>query len=295
MFGNVLTAMVTPMNDKLEIDYKAAADLAIHLAQNGSDGIVVAGTTGETPTLSKEEKINLFREVKQAVGNSCKVIAGVGTYSTKESVELASRINHLNLDGVLTVVPYYSKPSQEGLYCHFKAIAEAADCPVMLYNIPGRTSLNMLPETVLRLSEVPNIVSIKEAAGSLEQVSELKSILPADFTIYAGDDILTLPMLSLGCRGIVSVAAHMVGTRIQKMIAAWQAGDTAKALKWHLSLYPVFKGMFVVTNPIPVKYILNETGFNVGGYRLPLVGPGTPEKTGLNNLIELIRNLPEEV
>lgn len=295
MFGNVMTAMVTPMNDKLEIDYRAAIDLAVHLAQNGSDGIVVAGTTGETPTLSKEEKINLFREVKQAVGDKCKVIAGIGTYSTKESIELAERISKLNLDGVLTVVPYYNKPSQEGLYCHFKAIAEASDYPVMLYNIPGRTSLNMLPDTVLRLSEVPNIVAIKEAAGSLDQVSELKSILPSDFAVYAGDDSLTLPMLSLGCSGIVSVASHLVGTKIQKMVTAWQAGDTATALKWHLKLYPVFKGMFVATNPIPVKYLLNEAGIKVGKYRLPLVGPSESEKEMLRKVLGLINNLPEEV
>lgn len=295
MFGNVMTAMVTPMNDKLEIDYRAAIDLAVHLAQNGSDGIVVAGTTGETPTLSKEEKINLFREVKQAVGDKCKVIAGIGTYSTKESIELAERISKLNLDGVLTVVPYYNKPSQEGLYCHFKAIAEASDYPVMLYNIPGRTSLNMLPDTVLRLSEVPNIVAIKEAAGSLDQVSELKSILPSDFAVYAGDDSLTLPMLSLGCSGIVSVASHLVGTKIQKMVTAWQAGDTATALKWHLKLYPVFKGMFVATNPIPVKYLLNEAGIKVGEYRLPLVGPSESEKEMLRKVLGLINNLPEEV
>lgn len=295
MFGNVLTAMVTPMNDKLEIDYRAAAALAIHLAENGSDGIVVAGTTGETPTLSKEEKKNLFREVKQAVGDSCKVIAGIGTYSTKESVELAEGISDLNLDGVLTVVPYYNKPSQEGLYCHFKAIAEASNYPVMLYNIPGRTSLNMLPETVLRLSEVPNIVAIKEAAGSLDQASELKSILPSDFAVYAGDDSLTLPMLSLGCSGIVSVASHLVGTKIQKMVTAWQAGDTAGALRWHLSLYPVFKGMFIATNPIPVKYLLNEVGIKVGAYRLPLVGPNDAEKRKLREVIDLINNLPDEV
>jgi 4-hydroxy-tetrahydrodipicolinate synthase len=295
MFGNVMTAMVTPMNDKLEIDYRAAIDLAVHLAQNGSDGIVVAGTTGETPTLSKEEKINLFREVKQAVGDKCKVIAGIGTYSTKESIELAERISKLNLDGVLTVVPYYNKPSQEGLYCHFKAIAEASDYPVMLYNIPGRTSLNMLPDTVLRLSEVPNIVAIKETAGSLDQVSELKSILPSDFAVYAGDDSLTLPMLSLGCSGIVSVASHLVGTKIQKMVTAWQAGDTATALKWHLKLYPVFKGMFVATNPIPVKYLLNEAGIKVGEYRLPLVGPSESEKEMLRKVLGLINNLPEEV
>lgn len=295
MFGSVLTAMVTPLDDKLEVNYKEAAKLAKYLAENGSDGIVVAGTTGETPNLTKEEKINLFKTVKDAVGDSCKVIAGVGTYSTKASVELAESVSKLNLDGLMAVVPYYNKPSQEGLYEHFKAIAEASSLPVMLYNIPGRTAINMLPATVKRLSEIPNIVSIKEAAGSMDQVSELKSILPPEFAIYAGDDSLTLPILSLGGSGIVSVASHIVGKKIKKMIDAWKSGDTDTALKWHLLLFPVFKGMFVATNPVPVKFLLNEMGMNVGGYRLPIVGPTANEKSLLRDLLLKIRNFPEEV
>ncbi|NLI92169.1 MAG: 4-hydroxy-tetrahydrodipicolinate synthase [Peptococcaceae bacterium] len=295
MFGRVLTAMVTPFNDMLEVNYEAAARIAKHLAANGSDGIVVAGTTGETPNLTKEEKINLFKEVKQAVGNSSKVIAGVGTYSTKESVELVNKISGCELDGIMAVVPYYNKPSQEGLYQHFKAIAEATELPVMLYNIPGRTVINLLPQTVKRLAEIPNIVCIKEAAGVMDQVSELRSILPDSFAIYSGDDSLTLPMLSLGCSGIVSVASHLIGNQIKKMIEAFLQGDIHKALQWHLLLLPVFKGMFIATNPVPVKYLLNEIGLNAGGYRLPIVGPTASEQAFLKELLSSIQSLPEAI
>lgn len=295
MFGSILTAMVTPFDDNQEVNYLAAAKLAQYLASNGTDTIVLSGTTGETPTLTMEEKYNLFRTVKEAVGDSCKVIAGVGTNSTKDSVQLASKINELNLDGVMAVVPYYNKPSQEGLYQHFKSIAEATELPVMLYNVPGRTSANMLPQTVSRLAEVPNIVCIKEAAGSMDQVSELRSILPSSFVIYAGDDSLTLPMLALGADGIVSVASHVVGTKINKMVKAFKAGNIDQALQWHLLLFPIFRGMFVATNPVPVKYLLNEIGLNVGDYRLPITGPSAEEKTFLKDLLEKIRNLPEDI
>lgn len=295
MFGRVLTAMVTPFDDDLQVNYSAAAEIARHLVRNGSDGIVVAGTTGETPNLTKEEKLKLFKEVKQAVGDSCKVIAGVGTYSTKESIEITEKISDLNLDGIMAVVPYYNKPSQEGLYEHFKAIAGATTLPMMLYNIPGRTSTNLLPLTVQRLADIPNIAAIKEAAGSMDQVSELKKYLPASFAVYSGDDSLTLPMLALGCSGIVSVAAHLVGTQIRKMVDAFKSGDTEKALRWHLLLFPIFKGVFVATNPVPVKFLLNELGLNAGGYRLPIVGPTPAEQTFLRDLMVSIRALPEDV
>ncbi len=295
MFGNILTAMVTPFDDNQEVNYLAAANLAQYLASNGTDGIVIAGTTGETPTLTMEEKYLLFRTVKEAVGDSCKVIAGVGTNSTKDSVQLARKIEGLNLDGVMAVVPYYNKPSQEGLYQHFKSIAEATELPVMLYNVPGRTSANMLPQTVCKLAEVPNIVCIKEAAGSMDQVSELRSTLPSSFVIYAGDDSLTLPMLALGAGGIVSVASHVVGNKIKKMVEAFKLGNIDQALKWHLLLYPIFRGMFIATNPVPVKYLLNEIGLNVGDYRLPITGPSSEEKTFLKDLLEKIQELPEDI
>lgn len=295
MFGSVLTAMVTPFDENLQVNYVAAARIARYLAQNGNDGIVVTGTTGEAPTLTKEEKLTLFTEVKQAVGDSCKVIAGIGTYSTRESIELAEKVSDLNLDGIMAVVPYYNKPSQEGLYQHFKAIAEASGLPLMLYNIPGRTGINMLPQTVQRLSEIPNIVSLKEAAGSMDQVSELKKVLPASFAVYSGDDSLTLPMLALGCTGIVSVAAHLVGNQIQKMVQAFKSGDTEKALQWHLLLYPIFKGMFIASNPVPVKYLVNEIGIQAGSYRLPIAGPTPEEQAVLRDLMATIRALPEDI
>lgn len=295
MFGSVITAIVTPFDDNLQVNYSAAADLARYLAANGSDGIVVAGTTGETPNLTKDEKYNLFQAVKEAVGADCKVIAGVGTNSTKDSVELTKKISDLKLDGIMAVVPYYNKPSQAGLVEHFKEIAQNTDLPVMLYNIPGRTGINMLPQTVEQLARIPNIVCIKEAAGSMDQVGELRSILPSSFEIYAGDDSLTLPMLSLGSAGIVSVASHLIGNQIKKMVTAFKEGDASKALKWHLLLLPVFKGIFITTNPVPVKYLLNQTGLNVGGYRLPLVGPTSSEKQALQELLKKIKDLPEDI
>ncbi|NLL52037.1 MAG: 4-hydroxy-tetrahydrodipicolinate synthase [Peptococcaceae bacterium] len=295
MFGKVLTAMVTPFDESLNVNYGEAVKIARFLAENGSDGIVVAGTTGEAPNLSAEEKIKLFKEIKQAVGDSLKVIAGVGTYSTAESVRVIKRCSDLGLDGIMAVVPYYNKPSQEGLYQHFKTIAEATDLPVMLYNIPGRTSINMLPQTVKRLAEIPNIVCIKEAAGNMDQVSELKTSLPAGFTVYAGDDSLTLPMLSLGGAGVVSVASHLVGKQIKKMVEAFFKGEYQTALKWHSLLYPIFKGLFITSNPVPVKFLLNEIGFKTGTYRLPLVGPTQSEQLFLKELLAEIRRLPEEI
>jgi len=285
MFGNVLTAMVTPFDDQLNVNYPAAVRLAQYLAANGTDSIVVAGTTGETPTLTKDEKLTLFKEVKQAVGDNCKVIAGVGTYSTKETITLMQKID-FKLDGIMAVVPYYNKPSQQGLYEHFRAIAESTDLPVMLYNIPARTGVNLLPETVVKLAEIPNILCLKEAAGSMDQVSELKCSLPSSFTIYCGDDSLTLPMLALGCSGVVSVASHIVGKQIKQMIESYFKGDFNKSLELHLKLYPIFKGIFVTSNPVPIKFLLNEMGLNVGGYRPPLVGPTPKEQDFLRNLLK---------
>lgn len=276
-FGRILTAMVTPMNAALEVDYVEAKRLARYLIEHGSDGIVVSGTTGESPTLSKEEKLELFKVVKEAVGSRGIVIAGIGSNSTAGSVELAALAAATGVDGVMAVVPYYNKPTQEGMFRHFQAIAQATPLPVMLYNVPGRTSANLLPTTVKRLAEIPNIVALKEAAGSMDQVSELKRLVPSDFKVYSGDDSLTLPMLAMGCSGIVSVAAHVIGDEMKKMVDAWFAGDTVTATKWHLKLYPMFKGLFFITNPVPVKTMVNMLGLKAGGVRLPLVD-ATPEE-----------------
>lgn len=288
--GRILTAMVTPMNDQLEVDYEETKRLATYLVEHGSDGIVVSGTTGESPTLTTEEKLELFKVVKETVGKNVTVIAGVGSNNTASSVALARQASQTGVDGLMAVVPYYNKPTQEGMYQHFKVIAEATSLPILLYNVPSRTSVNMQPETVLRLSEIPNIVALKEACGVMDQVSELKRILPEDFEIFSGDDSLTLPMLALGCSGIISVASHVVGDEMKKMVDAWYDGNTQTALEWHLKLMPIFRGIFVTANPIPIKFLVNAIGLNAGKARLPLVD-ATPEQQKF--LIELLKKVKE--
>ncbi|MHB1042113.1 MAG: 4-hydroxy-tetrahydrodipicolinate synthase [Eubacteriales bacterium] len=284
-FGRVLTAMVTPFNKDLSVNYGQARKLASYLVDNGSEGLVVSGTTGESPTLSKEEKIELFRVVVEEVGGKATVIAGTGTYSTAESIALTRAAEKVGVDGVMLVAPYYNKPSQEGLYQHFKAVAKSTNLPVMLYNIPGRTSVNVLPPTIVRLSEVPNIVAVKEASGSLDQVGELRRSLPDYFSIYSGDDSMTLPILSLGGKGVVSVVGHLVGLRIREMINAYTSGNTKLATQIHLELFPIFKGMFITSNPVPVKAALNMRGMEVGGPRLPLVEATAAEKETIKNTL----------
>lgn len=285
-FGRLLTAMVTPINEKSEVNYPEARKLAQHLVEHGTEGIVVASTTGESPTLTNEEKLELFRVVKEAVGSKAKVIAGVGSNCTQESVALAIRSTQTGVDGLITVVPYYNKPSQEGLYQHFHTIADATLLPIMLYNVPGRTSCNLSPETVRRLTEIPNIRALKDASGSMDQISELKRILPDEFEIYSGDDSLTLPMLALGCNGVVSVSSHVVGDQMKRMIDSWFSGDRETALKVHLKLMPLFKAIFISPNPAPIKYLLNLMGIIVGGARLPLVEVTSEEKDFLTKIIE---------
>ncbi|HBV87312.1 MAG TPA: 4-hydroxy-tetrahydrodipicolinate synthase [Desulfosporosinus sp.] len=288
-FGRILTAMVTPMNEELEVNYQEAVRLAHYLVDHGSDGVVVCGTTGESPTVTDQEKLKLFKVVKESLGSKATVIAGIGSNSTNSSISLARQASTTGVDGVMAVVPYYNKPSQEGMFQHFKAIAEATPLPLMLYNVPGRTSANLLPDTVKRLSEIPNIVSLKEAAGSLDQVSELKRLLPAGFEVYSGDDSMTLPMLALGCSGIVSVAAHIIGNEMKAMVDAWFDGDTALATKWHLELYPIFKGIFVTSNPVPIKALMNMIGIKAGGVRLPLAEATAEEIEFLKDLMKSIK------
>lgn len=285
-FGRVITAMVTPFREDMSLDLEAARRLAAHLATTGSDGIVVAGTTGESPVLSREEKVELFRAVKDAVGGRVKVIAGTGSNDTRGSIELTREAERVGVDGVMLVVPYYNRPSQQGLYEHFRAIATSTSLPVMLYNVPSRTGRNLEPDTVVRLSELTNVVALKEAAGDMDQVSKLKASLKREFVIYSGDDSLTLPMLALGCRGVVSVASHLVGTRIKDMILAYEQGDGGRALDIHLSLFPLFKALFVTTNPVPVKEALNMIGLGVGPVRLPLVGASEKEKETIRQALK---------
>jgi len=278
------------MNEALEIDYEEAIRLARYLVSHGSDSVVVCGTTGEAPTVTADEKVKLFKVVKEALGKT-PVIAGIGSYSTEATIALARRAAETGVDGFLVVVPYYNKPSQEGLYQHFKAIAEATTVPVILYNVPSRTSANLAPATVKRLAEIPNIVALKEAAGSVDQVTELKRMLPPEFVIYSGDDSMTLPMLALGCNGVISVAAHVIGNEMKQMADAWFAGDTAQAIQWHLDLFPIFKGIFVTTNPVPIKAMVNMLGIKAGGVRLPLVKANTEEIKFLNDLMDDIHKL----
>lgn len=288
-FGRVLTAMITPFNKDMAVDYNVARKLARHLAESGSDGLVVCGTTGESPTLTKEEKIELFRVVVEEVGGQAVVIAGTGGNNTTASIELTQAAEKVGVDGVMTVCPYYNKPSQEGLYEHFKAIASSTHLPVMLYNIPGRTGVNMLPPTVLRLSEIPNIIAIKEASGSLDQVSELRRTLPDSFAVYSGDDSFTLPMLSLGAKGVVSVAAHVIGPQINKMVNAFTTGNTTLATQMHMQLFPIFKGLFITTNPVPVKAAMNLAGWQVGPPRLPLVEATAAEREEVKRILSELK------
>jgi 4-hydroxy-tetrahydrodipicolinate synthase len=285
-FGRLITAMVTPFTKDNAIDYGMARKLARQLVQSGSDGLVVSGTTGESPTLSKEEKIELFRVVVDEIGGEATVIAGTGSYNTQDSILTTQAAEKVGVDGVLLVSPYYNKPSQEGLYQHFRAVAESTHLPVMLYNIPGRCSVNINPATVERLASLDNVVALKEAAGSMDQMSDIMRVVPDGFAIYSGDDSLTLPMMALGARGVVSVAAHLVGGKIKDMINAFITGNTTLATKLHLELYPLFKGIFITTNPVPLKAALAMTGWKVGGVRLPLVEVTKEEKSTLKGLLE---------
>ncbi len=269
--GQLFTAMITPMNKDGSVNYRAAVELARRLSENGSDGVVLSGTTGESPTLSFDEKVKLFSEVTDALGGQVEIIAGTGSNSTDDTIALTKAAENAGVDGIMLVTPYYNKPSQRGLYEHFKAVAQQTSLPIMIYNVPGRTSSNILPETVAQLAKIDNIVAIKEASGNLEQVSVLKTLVPDDFIIYSGDDSLTLPILAVGGGGVVSVVSHLVGREIKSMITAFGAGKTAEATEIHLQLMPLFKAMFLTTNPVPVKRALEFMGFETGPLRLPLV------------------------
>lgn len=273
VFGRIVTAMVTPFKrGGDEVDYAVAEQLAAYLVANGSDALVIAGTTGESPTLTWSEQYELFNVVRAAVGSRAKVIAGAGSNSTSEAIEATQRAMKLGLDGTLQVVPYYNKPPQDGLYAHFKAIADAEpDLPVMLYNVPSRTGVNMSPRITAKLSELDNVVAVKQATGDLDEFVEIRKNTASDFHIYAGDDALTLPFLSLGATGVVSVASHFVGTQLQEMVSKYTNGDVSGATEIHLRYSRLFNDLFCMTNPIPTKTALRLQGWSVGGPRLPLV------------------------
>jgi 4-hydroxy-tetrahydrodipicolinate synthase len=286
--GRLLTAMVTPFDRDGEVDVGQVRQLTGALLDSGSDGLVVAGTTGESPTLTLKEKWRLFAEVKQAASGRGAVIAGTGNYSTRESIELTQEAERIGVDGVLLVVPYYNKPSQEGMFRHFETIARSTSLPCILYNVPSRTSCNLAADTVIRLSQIPNIVGIKEASGDLEQSARIIEHAREDFRVWSGNDQDTLPLLAIGGHGVVSVLSHIVGAQIKSMIDAWFVGRTAEAATIHRRLTPLVKAMFLVSNPIPVKFALNELGMQVGAPRLPLTEPD--ENTASAIRVELSRH-----
>ena len=271
--GRLLTAMITPFNKEGMVDYEQAKRLALALLNSGSDGVLVVGTTGESPTLIRQEELRLFSEVKSAVGERGAVIAGTGSNSTAEAIEATKEAERVGVDACLLVVPYYNKPTQEGLYQHFKTIAQSTNLPCILYNVPSRTVTNLSAETVIKLSQIDNIIGVKEASGNLGQISQIISNTGEDFLVWSGNDSDTLPILALGGYGVISVASHLVGNQIKEMIDSFTNGKADKAAEIHRHLLPLIKALFIVSNPIPVKYAVNYVGFDVGKPRLPLTEP----------------------
>ncbi|ESA35396.1 dihydrodipicolinate synthase [Leptolyngbya sp. Heron Island J] len=288
--------MITPFNQAGAVDYESARRLASYLVSHGTDTIVVCGTTGESPTLSWSEEYELFQVVKAAVDGQGKVVAGTGSNSTKEAIEATQKAADLGLDGTLQVVPYYNKPPQAGLQAHFSAIATAVpNLPIMLYNVPGRTGQNLEASTVAKLAEIPNIIAVKEASGDLDQVSEIRRLTAPGFEIYSGDDSLTLPMLSVGAIGVVSVASHLVGDELYQMIQAYEAGQVSTARDIHLKLLPLCKALFATTNPILIKAALQLQGWPVGVCRSPLSEAPTDLVDNLKHLMAELELLPAAV
>ncbi|MBC2236211.1 4-hydroxy-tetrahydrodipicolinate synthase [Listeria innocua] len=286
--GKVITAMVTPIHpEKNKVCKKRIHHLVNHLIDNGSDGLVIAGTTGESPTLSHDEKMKLFRQVVETNAGRAKLIAGTGSNNTAETIAFTKEVAELGgIDAVLVVAPYYNKPNQDGLYAHFVAVAEASDLPVLIYNIPGRSVVNIEPETIIRLAKLPNIIGVKESSGNLDNISKIIAETSDDFLVYSGDDSLTLPILAVGGNGVISVTSHVVGNEMQEMMQAFESGDVKKAASIHRSLLPLMNGLFSVPNPAPTKYLLNQQGISVGPVRLPLVDLNAEQGTKLQAILE---------
>ena len=277
-WGTLLTAMLTPFHEDGRVNYVEAARLASYLVDvQKNDGLVVNGTTGESPTLTEPEKLKLLEVVLEKVGDRAAVVFGAGTYSTAESIHLTHEGENRGAHGIMLVNPYYNRPGQQGLYAHFSTVARETNLPVMLYNIMPRSAINLETPTLIRLAEIANIVAVKEASGSIPQITDVCAQAPEGFRIYSGDDALTLPILSLGGHGIVSVAAHVVGDRIKQMLDVF-ATDPAAARKIHLDLIPIYKAIFSAPSPVPVKYATSLKGFDCESVRLPLVGLSDAEK-----------------
>ena len=287
-FGNILTAMITPFTDDGHVNFQEALRLAGYLLDNGSDGLIICGTTGEGPNIEDRDKLELFTLIAKEYGHRATIIANTGSNSTKKSIALTKAASHTGVHAVMAVVPYYNKPNQEGCYLHFKAIADSADLPVMLYNVPGRTGGRIEPKTVARLAkECTNITSIKEATGDIKIIQQIRELLPNnDFMIYSGDDALTLDVIQNGGVGVISVSSHIVGKEMQKMIALFKEGKVKEARAIELSIVPILKAMFITTNPIPVKYAMKQLGFSTGPLLLPLCNPSVEEAQIIDAAIE---------
>ncbi|MBQ6515812.1 4-hydroxy-tetrahydrodipicolinate synthase [bacterium] len=286
--GEVITAMVTPFDNEGQVDYDAIENLAEHLINSGSDAILVTATTGETPTLTHEEELEILSTVKRVAKNRVKVIMGAGSNSTETAVYIAKLAEKEGADAILSVVPYYNKPSQAGMIEHFSQVAKATKLPIIMYNIPSRTGVNMLPDTVKELAEkFNNIVGIKQSFPDMDMISEMKLKCPKDFVIYSGDDSLTLPMLVLGAHGVVSVASHIYGKDIKSMIRNFKTGDITAAQNMHLKLYPVFRKLFMAPNPVPVKAVLDKMGIIKDYVRRPLVELNEKEKKELFSVVKV--------
>ncbi len=282
--GSIATAMITPFREDGFIHFEMVSDVVEHLIANGTDSIVVCGTTGESPTLSHDEKVALIRFVVKTVHNRVTVIAGTGSNNTQASIDLTNEAEAAGADGIMLVAPYYNKPSQRGMYEHFAAIAQSTTLPIMLYNIPGRSIVNIQPQTVLQLSKIPNIQIVKEASGNLDQMTEILAGAPDGFTVYSGDDGLTLPLLSIGGAGVVSVAAHVVGNDMQKMVKAFKEGRHEEAASIHQALLPLIRALFATPNPSTVKYALTKLGIGSEYVRSPITLLTDEEKSAFDDV-----------
>ena len=288
-FGRFITAMITPFNENRELDLKRAQELAVRLVDKGTDALVISGTTGESPTVFYPQKIELFKAIIEAIGGRAPIIANVGDNCTADTIEFAREVAGLGVDGIMTVVPYYNKPPQEGLYRHFRSIAEAAQVPMVLYNIPSRCVINMTAETTLRLAhDVENIVAIKEASGNLEQIKEIIDNAPEGFLVFSGDDEATLPIMELGGYGVISTIGNVAPERMKEIVEAMASGNHTKALKAHLALQPLMKELFVTANPIMVKESMRLSGFDCGGVRLPLVDATAEQSAKLQEVMKAV-------
>ena len=283
-WGRLITAMITPFDEDLNVNYDEAILLAKRLVEEGNTALVITGTTGEAPTLSSDEKVKLYELIKKNV--DVPIIAGVGTNSTADTIINAKKAIEAGVDGLLIVTPYYNKPSQDSLYAHYRKIAEVVDIPIMLYNVPGRTGCNLSPETVERLAYIENIVALKEASGDMNQMSEIIRRKPEGFLVYSGDDSMTLPSMAVGAYGVVSVCSHVVSKEMKKMIDAFVLGDTRKAMEIHLKLFKLFETLFIVSNPVPVKAALNMIGTKAGRLRLPLIEANPETREIIQNELE---------